>query len=72
MKNKVDENLSNTRWYISTIFRFKSLITQHKDSLPLRQMAKNRMGYSQEVKSSSIFFGYITHPYLKKHRIHRE
>ena len=55
MKNKVDENLSNPRWYLSKIVPFTALITLHEDLLPLGHMAKNNMGSSQEVNSSSVF-----------------
>ena len=40
MKNNVDETPSTPRWYFSTIFPFKTLITQHQDQFPLRFMAK--------------------------------
>ena len=40
MKNKVYETPSNPRWEFLTSVQFKTLIKQHQDWLPLRQMVK--------------------------------
>ena len=54
MKTYVDETPYSPRFYFSTIFPFKTLITQQQYILPLRHMAKKYMESSQERKSSLI------------------
>ena len=54
MENKFDETPSNPKWNMFTSIPFKKLITQHQDRYPLRHMAKNSMGLSQEGNSSLI------------------
>ena len=63
MKNKVDETPSNLGWKFLISVLLKKLITQRQDRL--------HMGSSQEINSSSINIGYMTHPSLKKHSTHR-
>ena len=40
MKDKVEETLSNTKWYFSTFVPIKTLKTHHQYKLSLRHMAE--------------------------------